>query len=167
MFLLHRARVVRAQEEGAPAEDVLRIVRPMNYVEVLDEMRQAFSSQAANKGIAFVKMMSNKWRGPVHPAFRWKRAVSEDNPGPRVSGRATGVLAGAADVVDSIKDSRRRAVFGRKVLTFHARAMYLEMASKLRKTIVPLLPKAPDPADWRANTPWTGGRPFALSRKGC
>ena len=156
MFLSHRARVVRAQEEGAPAEDVLRIVRPMNYVEVSDEMRQAFSSQAANKGIAFVKMMSNKWRGPVHPAFRWKRAVSENNPRPRVSDWATGVLAGAVDVVDTIKDSRRRAVFGRKVLTSHARAMYLEMASKMRKTQVPLLLKAPDPVNWWANTPWTG-----------
>ena len=167
MFLSRRVRALRAQEKGAPAEDVLRIVHPINYVKVLDQVRQAFSSEAANEGIAFVKMMSDKWEGPVRPAFRWKRTVSEDNPGSRASDRATGVLAGAADIVDTIKDSRRQAAFGRKVLTFHARAMYLEMASKLRKTLAPLLPKALDPANWWANSPWTGEWPFALSRKGC
>ena len=137
MFLSHRARVARAQEEGVPAEDVLRIVRPKNYVEVLGDVEQAFSSKAAAAGTAFVKMMSDKWNGPARPAFRWKRDVSENNSGPRVSGRAAGVLAGVAAVVGAIKDSRRQAVFGGKVLTFHMRAMYLEMASKMRKTLAP------------------------------
>ena len=37
----------------------------------------------------------------------------------------------------------------------------------MRNTLVPLLPKAPDPANWWVNAPWTGEWPFALSRKGC
>ena len=70
-----------------------------------------------------------------------------------MSYRAAGVLAGAAEVVGAIKDSCRQAVFGRKVLTFHMRAMYLEMASKLRKTLAPLSPEVPEPMDLRVNTP--------------
>ena len=166
MFLSPRARVVRAQE-GVPAEDVLRIVHPKNYIEVLGDAQQAFSSKPADEGIAFVKMVGDKWKCPARPAFRRKRDVSANNPGLRASDRAAGVIAGVVDVVDTIKDSRRQAVFGRKVLTFHARAMCLEMASKLRKALAPLFPGAPNAVDSRANTPWTGEWPFALSRKGC
>ena len=167
MFLSHRARVVRAQDKGGPAEDVLRIDHPKNYIKVSGDAKQTFSSKAADEGIAFVKMASDQWKGPARPAFRWKRDVSVNNTGPRVSDRATGVIASVVDVVDAIKDSRRQAVFGRKVLTFHMRATYLEMASKLRKTLAPLLPEAPEPADSWVNTPWAEEWPFALSRKGC
>ena len=69
MFLSNRARVVCAKEEGVPAEDVLRLVRPTNYVQVLEDVEASFASQAAYESLAFVRMMSDKWEGPTHPAF--------------------------------------------------------------------------------------------------
>ena len=88
MFLSHRARVVSAKENGVPAEDVLRLVHPKEYVKILEHVKAAFSSKAADEGLAFVRMMSNHWKGPVHPAFTWQHEVSSSNDGPRVSTRA-------------------------------------------------------------------------------
>ena len=112
MFLSHRARVVSAKENGVPAEDVLRLVHPKEYVKVLECVKAAFSSKAADEGLAFVRMMGNHWKGPAHPAFAWQHEVSSSNDGPRVSTRATGVIKSAKDVVDTIKDTCRTAVFG-------------------------------------------------------
>ena len=167
MPLSHRARVASAKEQGVPAEDVLRFAHPKEYVKVLEAVKSAFSPQAATEGLAFVRMMSDSWKGPAHPTFSWKRKVSEDRPGPHVSDRAAGVIKSVKDVVDTIKDTCRQAVFGRKVLAFHVRAMYLDMASKLRKMLAPMLQDVPDAVDLWVNTPWSGEWPFAISRKGC
>ena len=136
MFLSHRARVVCAKEQGVPAEDVLRFAHPKNYVKVLGDVAKAFSSKAADEGLAFLRMMTNKWKGPVHPAFSWKREVSVNNAGPPASDRATGAIKSVVDVVGAIKDSRREAVFGGEALSFRVRAMYIGLASKVCKTCV-------------------------------
>ena len=167
MFLSYRALVVCAKEKGVPAEDVLRFARPKNFVKLLDDVKKACSSKAADEGLAFFRMMSNKWKGPVRPALSWKREVSANNAGPPVSDRATGVIKSAVDVVDAIKDSRREAVFGREALPFYVRAMYLGLASRLRKTLAPMLPDVPDAVDLWVDTPWAGEWPFELSRRGC
>ena len=167
MFLSHRARVVSAKENGVPAEDVLRLVRPREYVPVLAYVKAAFASKAADEGIAFVRMMSNHWKGPVHPAFTWQHEVSSSNDGPRVSTRAAGVIKSVKDVVDTIKDECREAVFGKKVLAFRMRKMYIDLATSLCTTLVPILPDVPDAVDEWLNTPWTGSWPFELSCKGC
>ena len=137
MFLSHRARVVSAKEDGVPAEDVLRLVHPKEYVPVLAHVKAAFASKAADEGIAFVRMMSNRWKGPVHPAFTWQNDVMSSNNGPRVSTRAAGVIKSVKDVMDTIKDDCREAVFGKKVLAFRMRAMYIDLAVDLCATLVP------------------------------
>ena len=147
---------MRAKEQGVPAEHVLRFVHPKNYVKVLGDVKNAYSSKAADEGLAFVRIMSSKWKGPVHPAFARKREVSASSAGPQLSDRATGVIKSVVGVVDTIKASRRKAAFGRKALAFHVRAMYLGLASKLRKTLAPMLPDAPNAADLWADTPWSG-----------
>ena len=134
MFLSHRARVVSAKENGVPAEDVLRLVHPKEYVPVLEYVKTAFASKAADEGIAFVRMMSKHWKGPVHPAFTWKKKVSSSNDGPPVSTRAAGVIKSVKDVVDTIKDECREAVFGKKILAFRVRKMYIELATSLCTT---------------------------------
>ena len=140
MFLPNRARIVCAKEQGVPAEDA-------NYVQVLEDVKESFASQAAREGLAFVRMMSNKWEGPAHPAFAWKRGLSAPNDGQQVSDRATGVIESAVDVIDAIKESCRKAVFGRKILSFRTREMYVGLASKLRKTLAPMLQDVPDAVD--------------------
>ena len=165
MLLSRRARVVCAKEKNVPAEDVLRFARPKNYVKVLDDVKKAFSSQAATEGLACVRMMSDKWEGPARPAFSWKRVVSANNAGPKVSDRAAGAIKRAADVVDTIKDSCRRAAFGGKVLTSHACAMYLDMAPKLRKTLAPMLPNVPNAVDLWVETPWAYSRSHVEAAK--
>ena len=167
MFLSRRARVISAKEKGVPAEDVLRLAHPMGYVKVLDDVKSAFSSKAADEGLAFVRMMSSRWEGPAHPAFAWQQEVSTSNKGPRVSTRAAGVIKNAKDVVDTIKDTCRSAVFGKKVLAFQMRAMYIDLASRLCRMLVPMLQDVPDAVDLWVNTPWTGDWPFVLSCKGC
>ena len=167
MFLSHRALVVSAKEQGVPAEDVLRLAHPKEYVKVLEDAKNAFSPKAAYEGLAFVRMMSSHWEGPVRPTFSWQREVSASNAGPHVSTRAAGVIKSVKDVVDTIKDTCRQAVFGKKVLAFHVRAVYLDMASELCKTLVPMLQDVPDAVDLWVNTPWSGEWPFALSCKGC
>ena len=104
MFLSHRARVVCAKEKGVPAEDVLRSVHPKNYAKVLGDVKKTCSSKAADEGLAFVRMMSDKWNGPARPAFSWKSEASANNAGPQVSDRATGVIKSVVDFVDTIKD---------------------------------------------------------------
>ena len=122
MFLSSRARVVLAKEKGVPAEDVLRLAHPKMYLQVLKDAQASFASQAAYEGLEFVRMMSAKWEGPTHPAFLWKRQLSASNVGKEVSDRATGVIKSLVDVVDTIKDSRRKAVFPTKGVAFpHSR----------------------------------------------
>ena len=84
MFLSRRARVVCAKEKGVPAEDVLRLAHPKNYVKVLGDVKKAYSSKAADEGLAFIRMMSSKWEGPAHPAFGWKRELSANRAGQQV-----------------------------------------------------------------------------------
>ena len=167
MFLSHRARVISAKEKGVPAEDVLRLVHPKEYVKVLDDVKSAFSSKAADEGLAFVRMMSSRWEGPAHPTFAWQQKVSTSNEGTSVSTRAAGVIKSVKDVVGAIKDSCRTAVFGKKVLAFQVRAMYIDLASRLCKMLVPMLQDVPDAVDLWVNTPWKGDWPFVLSCKGC
>ena len=153
MFLRSRARIVLAREKGVPAEDAIRVVRPKQYVQVLEDVKASFASQAAYEGLEFVRMMSDKWVGPTHPAFAWKRSLSAPNDGKEVSDRATGVIKSAVDVVGAIKDSCRKAVFGREVLHFRLRQMYVGLALKLRKTLVPMLQDAPDAVDLWVDAP--------------
>ena len=167
MFLSNRARIVCAKEQGVPAEDVLRLAHPKNYVKVLEDVKKGFSSKAADEGLTFARMMSSKWEGPVRPAFGWKRELSATHDGQQVSDRATGVIKSVVGVIDTIKDSCRKAAFGRKLLSFRVRAMYLGLASKLCKTLAPMLPDVPDAVDLWVDTPWSGDWPFDISRKGC
>ena len=116
MFLSSRARVVLAKEKGVPAEDVLRLVHPKMYLQVLKDVQASFAPQAAYEGLEFVRMMSAKWESPTRPAFLWKRQLSASNVGKEVSDRAAGVIKSVVGVVDTLKDSCRTAVFQRKVL---------------------------------------------------
>ena len=68
MSLPYRARVARAAQEGVPAEDVLRLVRPKQYAPVLSDVYEAFSLKAASDGLEFVKMMCRESKCPVRPA---------------------------------------------------------------------------------------------------
>ena len=167
MFLSNRARIACAKESGVPAEDVLRLVHPKDYVKVLEDVQKSFASQAAFEGLEFVRMMSSKWQEAVHPTFAWKRKLSLTNDGQVVSDRASGVLKTVVDVIDTMKEACRKAVFGRKVLSFRIREMYVGLALKLCKTLVPLLPDVPDAVDMWMDTPWQGDWPFDISCKGC
>ena len=82
MALSYRARVARAVQNGAPAEDVLRLARPKQYVPVLRDVPNAYSPKAANDGLDFVKMMCHESKCHVQPASRWKRAVANGEAPP-------------------------------------------------------------------------------------
>ena len=88
MALSYRARVARAAQDGVPAEDVLRLVRPKQYVPVLRDVLNAYSPKAANDGLDFVKTMRRESKYHVQPANRWKRAVANgEDPPPCPIGR--------------------------------------------------------------------------------
>ena len=91
MGLSYRARVARAAQDGVPAEDVLRLARPKQYVPVLRDVLNAYSSKAANDGLDFVKMMCRESKYPVQPASRWKRTVANGEVSPPAPDRAAGV----------------------------------------------------------------------------
>ena len=60
----------------------------------------------------------------------------------------------------------RRAVFGRRLLTFRFQKWYLGVATELRETLVSLLPPKPNAADCWLRDPFVGNWPFSLSCKG-
>ena len=58
MSLPHRARVIRAKEEGLPAACVLRFVSPSEYLPVLKRVRAAFDVQGPKDGVEFARSLS-------------------------------------------------------------------------------------------------------------
>ena len=82
-------------------------------------------------------------------------------------GRATGMMEEVANVMGAVKTDCRRAVFGRRLLTFRPHKWYLGVATKLRETLAPLLPSKPNAADCWLRDPFVGNWPFPLSCKGC
>ena len=109
MALSYRARVARAVQNGVPAEDVLRLVRPKQYLPVLRDVLDAYSPKAANDGLDFVKMMCRQPQCPVQPASRWKRTVAAGEASPHVSDRAAGALEEVVDAMGRIKAGCRNA----------------------------------------------------------
>ena len=55
MSLSRRARILRAEEEGAPAADVLHFVPQSAYLAVLRKVCAAFDGPGVNEGFELVR----------------------------------------------------------------------------------------------------------------
>ena len=164
----YRARTIDAAASGAPPEDVLRLAHPAHYLPVLTCTHDAYSPQAANDGMEFVKMLSALSKNPWRPAPHWRCAVRRDGQGPKaLPERATGTLAEVAEVMGKVKADCRRAVFGRGVRTFRFQGWYLGVAKNLREILAPLLSSEPNAVERRLRQPFEGVWPFPLSCKEC
>ena len=60
MSLPQHARILPANQYGAPAEEVLRFVQPFAYLPVLRKALQAYSPKAAADGLEFVGILPGK-----------------------------------------------------------------------------------------------------------
>ena len=73
MSLSHCARVLGASLKGAPAEDVLRLAHPPQYLHVLKSAYDAYSPQAAYDGLEFVNLLSLQSPDICRAAAAWRR----------------------------------------------------------------------------------------------
>ena len=140
MPLSFRARVIDAAMRGAPSQDVRRLAHLVHYLPASKCSRDGNSPQAARDGVELVKTLSLQSKNPARPAPHWKRVIRREYAGPQaLSERATGVLEEAVKVMGYVKAVCRRAVFGRRVLTFRFQGRYLGAAKNLRGILVLLL----------------------------
>ena len=78
MSLPQRARIILAQEEDAPAADVLRLVQPKAYLGVMAKVCATFDSKSAEEGIEFVRLLPNMDVRPrALAAWSWKDGASK------------------------------------------------------------------------------------------
>ena len=167
MSFSFRARAIDAAALGVPAEDVLRLVRPAQSLQVLKSTHEAYSPQAANGDLDLVRMLPRRSSNQARPAASWRRGILPDGAeSDKLPERATGTLQEAVGVMGKVKPDCRPAVFGRRMLTFRFQKWYLGVANKLRETLAPLLPFQPNAADCRLRDPSVGDWPFPLT-KGC
>ena len=160
----YRARVIDATARGVPAEDVLRLVRPGQYSEVL----KSIPPQAATDGLDFVKTLPQKPSTQARPAACWRRAILPAGPkSDKLPERAAGRLQEVVNVMEKAKPNCRAAAFSRRMLTFRFQKWYLGVANKLRETLAPLLPSQPSAVDCWLRDPFVGDWPFPLTCKGC
>ena len=101
MSLSYRARAIDATTRRVPAEDVIRLVRPAQNLQVLQPTYEARSPQAAYGGLEFVKMLPLRPSNPVRPASRWRRESLPEGVEPeKLPERATGMLEEVANVME-------------------------------------------------------------------
>ena len=104
MSASYRARVLGAAYRGVPAEDVLRLVHPSQYLRVLKHAFDAYSPQAATDGLEFVTVLPHKSKGPARPAAAWRREIRRGQESSKMlSERATGTLREIAKVVGNAR----------------------------------------------------------------
>ena len=113
----YRARAIDATARGVPAEYVLRLARPAQYLEASKSTRDAYSSQAANDGLNVAKLLPRKSSNQARPAACWRREIlpagAESDKLPE---RAAGMLQGVVNVMGKAKPDCRTAGFGRRML---------------------------------------------------
>ena len=112
-------------------------------------------------------MLSAQSKNPWRSAPHWKCAVRRDGQGPKaLSERATGMLEEVVKAKDHVKADCRRAVFGRRVLTFRLQGWYLGAAKNLREISAPSLSPEPNAVERWPSEPFEGAWPFPLPSKG-
>ena len=111
MPLSHRARVLSATQNNAPAEDVLRFVSPKCFSLVLRSAFAAYSSRAAPDGLNGVSALSKKSK-MARPASRWKQSArpQKEKP-PALFARVAGVMGDIVSVLGRVEEARRPSVF--------------------------------------------------------
>ena len=104
MSLSYRARVLGATYKGVPAEDVLRLAHPAQYLRAPKYASDAYSPQAATDGLEFVNVSPLKSPSAARPAAAWRRRTHRDQEGAEMlPDRATGMLQEIARVVEDAR----------------------------------------------------------------
>ena len=104
MPLSYRARALDATTKGVPAEDVLRLVRPAQYMFVLNRAYDAYSSKAARDALEFVDMLSREKPDGRRQADVWRRTVFQGaDKADMLSDRAIGMLQEVANVMEKVR----------------------------------------------------------------
>ena len=163
MSMAFRARGIDATQRGVPAEDVLRLAHPAHYWPALKPSREACSSQAAQGGVEFVKALCLE-TNPVRPASRRKRPIRpKGEESPPAPDRAAGALEEVVEVMDHVEPVFRRAVFGRRVMSFQFQRWYLGIAKKMCEQLAPWLTEEVDAVEQWLQQSYVGEWYFPLS----
>ena len=79
----HRARAIRAKEEGVPAADFLRSVSPSEYLPAVRRAREAFDGQGSEGGFVLVRVLS-VFGAFARPAASWANKLGASDESDRV-----------------------------------------------------------------------------------